>query len=131
MHENDAFTAYLENYFQPSGDEEMLRKAGFYIGDPCFIGASPDGIIEREGNIYKIIEIKCPFSFRNSSVEEACTKKDFYCTIEDDLLHLKKTHFYYYQIQGVVSITGAAECDFIVWTTISMKAETISFDKAL
>ena len=71
------------------------------------------------------------FSFRNSSVEEACTEKDFYCTIEDDLLHLKKTHSYYYQIQGAMGIIGAAECDFIVWTTISMKVETISFDKAL
>ena len=77
MHENDAFMAYLENYFHPSGDKEMLRKAGFYIGDSSFIGASPDGIIEREGNIYKIIEIKCLFCFRNSSVEEACTKNTF------------------------------------------------------
>ena len=75
MHENDAFTAYLE-YFHPSGDQEMIRKAGFYIGDPSFIGASPDGIIEREGNIHKIIEIKSPFSFRDS--EEACNKKEFY-----------------------------------------------------
>ena len=29
-----------------------------------------------------------------------------------------------------MDITGAAECDFIVWT-ISMKVETISFDKVL
>ena len=70
-------TAYLEKYFHPSGNEEMLRKAGFHIGDPSFIEASPDGIIEKEGNIYKITEIKRPFSFRNSSVEKACTKKIF------------------------------------------------------
>lgn len=131
MHENDAFTAYLENYFHPSGNQDKIRKAGFYIGDPSFIGASPDGIIEREGSIHKIIEIKCPFSFRNSSVEEACTKNEFYCTMEDDLLHLKRTHSYYYQIQGTMGITGAVQCDFIVWTTISMKVETISFDKTL
>ena len=48
--------------------------------------------------------------------------------MEDNLLHLKKMHSYYYQIQGTMGITGAAECDFIVWTTISMKVETISFE---
>ena len=48
--------------------------------------------------------------------------------MEDNLLHLKKTHSYYYQIQGTMGITGAAECDFMVWTTISVKVETISFE---
>ena len=129
-HENDAFTTYLERYLT-SDEQETIRKAGFYIGNPCFIGASPDGVIEVEGNVRKVIEIKCPFSFRNCSVEEACTKKEFYCTMEDNLLHLKKTHLYYYQIQGTMAITGATECDFIVWTPVSMEVENVAFDKAL
>jgi len=76
MHENDAFTMYLENYLD-CNEQEAIRKAGFFVDAPCFIGASPDEIIEVDGNIQKIIEIKCPYSFRHCSVEEACTMKVF------------------------------------------------------
>ena len=123
MHENDAFMAYLENYFHPSGDKEMLRKAGFYIGDPSFIGASPDGIIEREGNIYKIIEINVYLVSGTPQLKKFAPKT---LSIEDDLLHLKKTHSYYYQIQGAM---GAAECDFIVWTTDKALWEDVMLPK--
>ena len=82
-------------------------------------------------DVHKIIEIKCPYSFRNCSVKEACTKREFYCTINDDILHLNRTHLYYYQLQGTMAITGATECDFIVWTPVSMEVEKIAFDEAL
>ena len=88
-----------------------------------FLGASPDGIIEMDGKCHKIIEIKCPYSFRDSSVEEACSKGGFYCTMEDGVLCLKRDHLYYYQIQGTMAITGAVECDFIVWTPKSINKQ--------
>ena len=47
------------------------------------------------------------------------------------MLHLKKDHLYYYQIQGTMAIVGAVECDFIVWTSKSIKKETIPFNKVL
>lgn len=42
-HENDAFTEYLESYLTDQHELETIRKAGFYIGNPGFLGASPDG----------------------------------------------------------------------------------------
>jgi len=30
-----------------------------------------------------------------------------------------------------MAITGATECDFIVWTPVSMKVESIPFDKTM
>ena len=41
MHENDAFAQYLENH-----TSNNLRKAGFYIGEQSYLGASPDGVLE-------------------------------------------------------------------------------------
>ena len=61
IHENDAFTEYLEQFV---GEKNTMRKSGLYIGEPSFLGASPDGIIEMDGKCHKIIEIKCPYSFR-------------------------------------------------------------------
>ena len=84
-----------------------------------------------DGKCHKIIEIKCPYSFRDSSLEEACSKGGFYCTIEDGMLHLKKDHLYYYQIRGTMAIVGAVECDFIVWTSKSITKETIPVNKVL
>ena len=78
IHENDAFTEYLEQFV---GENNTMRKSGFYIGEPSFLGASLDSIIEMDGKSHKIIEIKFPYSFRDSSVEEACSKGGFYCTM--------------------------------------------------
>ena len=46
-----------------SSDQEAVRKAGFYTGNPSFLGASPDGVVETTS--FKIIEIKCPYSYRD------------------------------------------------------------------
>ena len=121
---------HLQNYL--TDKHKLERKAGFYIGNPSFLGASPDGIIDKVGgDSHKIIEIKCPYSFRDFSIEEACTKTNFYCTINSDILHLKRNHVYYYQVQGTMAIINATECDFIEWTPKSMKVEKIMFDKTL
>ena len=128
LHESDAFSQYLES--QPESEQKNIRKAGFYIGEPSFLGASPDGVIEGSDNL-KIIEIKCPYSIRDLEVEEACTKTDFYCTLNNGLFHLKRNHQYYHQVQGTMAITNAHACDFVVWTPKSMKVETILFDRTL
>ena len=83
-------------------NKKNIRKAGFYIGEPSFLGASPDDVIEGSDSL-KIIEIKCPYSVRDLEMEEACAKSDFYCTLSDGLFQLKQNHQYYYQIQGTMA----------------------------
>ena len=128
LHESDAFCQYLES--QPESEQKNIRKAGFYIGEPSFLGATPDGVIEGSDSL-KIIEIKCPYSVRDLEIEEACATSDFYCTLNNGLFQLKRNHQYYHQIQGTMAITNAHACDFVVWTPKSMKVETILFDKIL
>ena len=128
LHESDAFSQYLENL--PEQEQKNARKAGFYIGEPTFLGASPDGVVEGSDSL-KIIEIKCPYSVRDLEVEEACTKSNFYCTLDNGEFYLSRNHQYYYQIQGTMAITKAHACDFVVWTPKSMKVETVLFDKTL
>ena len=78
IYESDAFAQYLECH--GNGD---LRKAGFYIGEPSYLDASPDGIVEMPGRL-KMIKIKCPFSVKDITVEEACCKNGFYYTLENN-----------------------------------------------
>ena len=74
-HEEDAFLQYRSLL----DDSHTIRKASFIIGSPPYLGASPDGVVEREGITVKLIEIKCPYSARDISVEEACANRNFFC----------------------------------------------------
>ena len=108
-----------------------LRKSGIYIGQPAYLGASPDGVLVNDvDTISGIIEIKCPFSAAKLTVREACTQcNDFYFYVdENDQLNLKETHPYYYQVLGTKE---AKFCDFIIWTPKSMEILHIKFNEYL
>jgi hypothetical protein len=129
-HEASAFQQYqatLPEMF-------VLQESGIHVSQNGFLAASPDGMVmssETTAKCCGIIEIKCPYSVRDISVAEACKQKGkgFFCELNpNDEIHLKRTHYYYYQIQGSMAIVGVEWCDFIVWTTRDMHIERIYFD---
>ena len=98
----------------------FIYKSGLRISfDNPFLGCSPDGVILDDNlDIRKIIEVKCPYTLKNSTLEEIKARKDFEMKYDsnEDKWSLKKTSEYYYQVQGQLSITKLEECDFIVST---------------
>ena len=118
-HEEDVFLQYCSLL----DDSHTIRKAGFIIGSPPYLGASPDGVVEREGITVKLIEIKCPYSARDISVKEACADCKFFCSLQSDKMKLKENHSFYFQVQGAMAISGVHTTDFIVWTPTSMKIQ--------
>ena len=49
--------------------------SGFINSAYPFLGASPDGAVHDPSNTqqpFGFLEVKCPYSFRNSSIAEAC-----------------------------------------------------------
>ena len=78
---------------------------------------------------YGLAEYKCPYSARDSTVEEACTKKDFMTHMKEGRVELKCTHKYYYQVQGQMAICRRTLCDFVIWTPYSVTSERINFDE--
>jgi len=63
-----------------------------------FIGASPNGIVECSCCGRKVLEIKCPYCHRDSSIVTAA-KEDSKIEM-DGILSLDKAHsYYYYQVQ--------------------------------
>ena len=106
-----------------------LQKSGFVIGEPSFLGASPDGtLVDESGKIHSIIEIKCPYSTAGLTVKKACKQcKGFYCSVNDDgLVTLDSDHMYYYQVLGTMAITKATFC---VRTCKSMEVINVKFDE--
>ena len=66
---------------------------GLYIYKPKpYLAASPDGIIECACHGKSLIEIKCPYSFKNVIIKESVPKCNF-LKIENDIIN--KAHKYY------------------------------------
>ena len=94
--------------------EKPVQNSGLWLTTSGILGASPDGLIADNG----ILEIKCPFTQRNMTVEEAVTTcKDFFLFKENGKFKLKTQHVYWHQVQGQLHITQREFCYFVTWTT--------------
>ena len=110
-----------------------VRLSGFIIHpQEGWFGSSPDGIVvDSSDNITTckgLLEIKCPYTKRDMSPEEACKDPSFYCSISDNgTFTLKKSHRYYHQVQLqlYVSADFCEWCDFCVYTTKGILIEGI------
>lgn len=76
-----------------------------------FLGTSPDGKYE-DG----IVEIKCPASLANFSLDDAMKKHAFWKLdkVSNNYI-INKNHNWYYQIQGQLHITGHDICILGIW----------------
>uniref|UniRef100_A0A1Y1LUC9 YqaJ viral recombinase domain-containing protein n=1 Tax=Photinus pyralis TaxID=7054 RepID=A0A1Y1LUC9_PHOPY len=103
-----------------------VTQSGLVIDDELpYLACSPDGLV---GNNC-IIEIKCsPKSGPLSPLEGAKQKKIDFCVIENGKLTLKRSHNYYYQIQGALHICKKQLCYFIIYTLGGLHVETIERD---
>ncbi len=106
-HEKDGIR-YYEN-----AKSLTVRMTGIHMLPCGYLGASPDGLVGKQ----RIVEVKCPFSLRKKTLEEALFHP--YCCIErhlDNGFQLKKEHNYWHQVQGCMYVTRRTKCDFIYWT---------------
>lgn len=88
--------------------------SGFVVrSDEPHLGTSPDGTVSCSCCGDGVLEIKCPYRYREG-LQEAPLNKDF-CL--DQSLHLKTTHHYYHQVQLHMFVCNVSYCDFVVWST--------------
>lgn len=129
--EDNARKAYAEEMLKRC-TPVVIKKTGLVISsEKPHLACSPDDFVEDENvaDCYGTAEYKCPYSAREMSPNEACSKvKTFYCNIQDGNVQLKRNHNYYHQIQGVLGITGRKWCDFVIWTLVGISIERIKFD---
>eukprot|EP00795_Rhopilema_esculentum_P003856 gene3856-15155_t len=97
-----------EKYKELSGNK--VEPAGLFLFPCRYLGCSPDGIIYEEdtntkGILSMGIEIKFPWAYRNSSLDEMIQAelkgkselKSFYLTAKNEL---NRRHEYWHQVQG-------------------------------
>lgn len=113
-----------------------MCSAGFVIyEDKPYLGATPDAYIHdpNRREQYGLIEIKCPYKYRNVTPEGACLSSDFCSTISTQAgtrtINLKQNYPYYSQVQGQLAITGRKWCNFVICTNKGISVETIAYDE--
>ncbi|XP_076546922.1 uncharacterized protein LOC117610562 [Osmia lignaria lignaria] len=97
-----------------------IMECGLFIDSAIpFFGASPDGLIDKEG----IVEIKCPKTAENLLPKEAIKSvaviRRIFVDAEGNALN--RNHYYYYQVQGQLHVTGRKYCLFCIWTRKGLK----------
>jgi len=102
-------------------ENKKINKSGLRISSIYpFLGCSPDGLIfdSSSMDIDSVIEVKCPYAYQDFSLEDIKQSKEFYMKYdqENETFSLKKTHQYYYQVQGILNILGLPYCEFVVYT---------------
>ena len=127
-----AMDAYKLNMQEVGHSGLEIRQSGLVINTECaFLGASPDGIVydpvSEDPN--GLLEIKCPYTYRDVNPQEAAQQKTFFCTSENHYLLLKTQHHYYYQVQGQMAICKRKWCDFVVFTNAGISVERIKFNE--
>lgn len=100
------------------------KPAGLFVRPEYpYLGASPDGVVDED----RIVEIKCPYSGRNNTIE--IDQKFPYLFLNNEgKFDLKRNHRYYSQVQGQLFITGRKVCHFVVYTFQSVLVIDVPID---
>ncbi|XP_050058307.1 uncharacterized protein LOC126550531 [Aphis gossypii] len=96
---------------------------------PCGLMIDQDFSWFNEDN--GLVEIKCPYSAKDyTNINDAIIEKkiNFLRLNLNKEPELKKTHDYYYQIQGQLHISKKKYCDFIVYSSNWLHVETIYYN---
>jgi hypothetical protein len=87
------------------------------------LAASPDAFVECDCCGIGVVEFKCPYTARNSTIEDhARANSSFFMDAEGNL---KTADKYYTQVQFQMLVTGAQYADFGVWTLMDFVVERI------
>ena len=133
--EQMAIKEYIDHQNAHGHPELVVSASGFLINTAYpFLGASPDGAVHDPSNVqqpFGFLEVKCPCSLSNKSVQEACSTSSFFCEMDDSTgqIKLKESHQYYAQVQGQMGVGGRPWCDFVVYTKKDISVQRITFDE--
>ena len=109
----------------------QCTQSGLHVNtDYPHLGASPDGIITCECCGEGLLEIKCPYKYRDVDPNNI-TDQSFYLKRNEqgEIVGLSHGHEYYYQVQGQLALCVKDFCDFVCWTPKGIYVERILRDK--
>ncbi|XP_033747952.1 uncharacterized protein LOC117332971 [Pecten maximus] len=130
-HEKVARETYNEA-LQTLHDNFAVEAVGLTLNpDFPLFGASPDGTVSCDCCGEGVVEIKCPYCVRSSSLDMYTGASSCLEETDGERKTLKKQHPYYYQVQTQIHLCGKEYADFVVWTEREVHIERIEPDNEL
>ena len=130
--EPKALQEYVKNQLSTGHTDLVTCSAGFVVSEEHpFLGASPDAYVfdPSSPNQFGLVEVKCPYKYRDLHPEDAAQQTDFCCKLSaDKVVELKRKHQYFAQVQGQLAITERKWCDFVIYTKKGVSIERIEYD---
>ena len=108
---------------------EVTMSGLVIIPEYSWCGASPDGVVHDPGctDPTRLLEIKCPYNYRDSTPFQAASQKVFCYWLEKGKLVLREHHHYCYEMQGQMAICSRKRCDFVVFTNVGISVQWMFF----
>jgi len=95
-----------------------VHAAGFRI---CltkpFLGASPDSYIMCDCHGKGVVEVKCPYTNRDTALSELLPRTDF---VVDENYSIRSSHQYSTQMQLQMYVCDVHYCDLVIWQPQSL-----------
>ena len=123
--EEIAIEAFLQLNLSKHENLKCLRMGLRLYEKAPMLGASVDGIIECDCHGQTLLEVKCPYSLRDKSINAEGCKLPYFT----DELQLKKQHSHYTQVQFGMGVYGIKNAVFLVWSEVDLVINNIAFDK--
>ncbi len=129
---DDACKAYIQD-MAARGEHVELLQSGLVIDqrDPC-LACSPDNFVWLPSGEVGLVEYKCPHKAAKDCLtpEQAAATLKGFCSVVNSkgILELKRTHSYFYQLQGSLAITRKPWCHFVIWTPKGLSVQIIQTD---
>lgn len=122
---------HLDNHF--NSEFKLTRKGLIISTEHPFLAASPDALLVTEEEGTFVVEVKCPYSYKDSALDVAAFNEKFplrYST-EEDRYAMRENHEYYYQIQLQMFVTGLKFGYFVVYTNCDLIYVKVEYDQQL
>ncbi|KAG0436600.1 hypothetical protein HPB47_017868 [Ixodes persulcatus] len=113
-------------------EDFSCRRSGLHISSKHpFLGATPDGLIDCSCCGPWVLEVKCPYTFRDNFIKEMPGQKYSCLFKQGDDMMLLEDHIFYYQVQTQMLVCNREYCDFVVWTSKDVQDFRIARDEHL
>ncbi|KAL1436392.1 hypothetical protein MTO96_049752 [Rhipicephalus appendiculatus] len=113
------------------GHNVSVRHCRLFVDAMCaWLGASPDRLVyDPEESSYGVLEVKCPYSLKDSTPEVARSQCASLSFSENKSPSLRRDHEYYAQVVGQMAIAKCHWADFVVYSANWVAIERIYFDE--
>ena len=132
--ESVALTEYVTFLISQSVTVNLFQPGRILSKSHPFLRASLDSIVTNVDNLEtRGVENKCPSSKLDQSINDFLKDKKFYLEKANGKIQLKRSHKYFYQIQGQMFCTKLKRVNFVVYfgKNVPLYVETVTFNESL